>query len=159
MIQQTCINCHNLFLAKTDKKKYCSENCRYTHIKRLDIKPIAECIICGTKFLKTRRDRVRCSATCIIPEESRKYRIKIRNKKRDKLLSISKNYCDDIKRRGYYLNEADIFRLIDIHDRIWPGRTINDSVRKDLLYEQLLTEVILWTIKEEKKLKSSEDTD
>lgn len=149
--QNKCKCCGDLFYSKSGRSYICSIRC-YNNRKIIDTKigEVAKCPRCGDKFLK-KSGRSTCSRTCSL---------KIINKSpiNVPLYIEAKLYHGDLIKKAYYLDEVDIFKLIHIYDKIWPERVIYDGIRKDLLYEQLITEIILWTKSQEKKIKLNENS-
>lgn len=99
---------------------------------------IAKCIICGEEFIKTRKDKVCCSAAC----SSRKRKIKKNNERNIKLMSDIENFLHYMKSKSHYAELPDIFRLLDLHERLFPSTFIDDDADKELIFSKLYMEII-----------------
>lgn len=87
------------------------------------------CKKCGTPFLKTRKDKLTCSRVCSALYSQKMSRMgltkpKPRRSKNPDLLKVYKDVEEFVlymKSKNYKANEIDLFRLVDVYDKIYPS--------------------------------------
>lgn len=64
-MEKNCKNCGFKFKA-LGKQIYCNENCKiaYRKLKRKKLPINKNCVICDTKFIQKRKDKITCSESC-----------------------------------------------------------------------------------------------
>jgi hypothetical protein len=153
-----CSYCETNFNSVKKTTKYCSQRCRSNDKRGVNVfvKTISQCAVCNGDYLKTRRDKITCNKSCASRLKLLKRNVNYKPRYESPLLlELYKEivpYVQDWKKRQFFFTEADIFRVIDIHDKIHPNRYLSDSVKKELIYEQMVTEIILWCLANKKKL-------
>jgi predicted nucleic acid-binding Zn ribbon protein len=126
----------------------CSEKCyKRAALERRKVKNkggIIDCPVCGKPFVITRSDKKVCSNKC-------SYRLwsnngnRVNNKKLKNINLIEKdieNLFNEMKRKSWYAEMHHIFTAIDLYDRIYPDRSMPESV------EKIFEKVIDWYIKQ-----------
>jgi hypothetical protein len=121
---------------------------------------ISNCLVCNAEFRKTRRDKLTCGRACAnrITYLRKTNRLKENYVNFDKPIvnNISKEiepYLLDWKRRRFMLNETDLFRAIDLWDRIFPNKFLSDGIEREELFEGIITDLILYYKKNKKACK------
>ena len=173
-----CEHCHKEFRKLRKTARFCSPECnsKQWYIdykergglpkfkvekpkrsrKKKEI-PIANCIVCGGEFRKTREDKKTCSRACA----NRVYYLKKSGKLKTDWVTKNWSFNNDIaktiepylldwKRRRFMLNEIDLFRAIDLWDMIYPQRFISDGADRVELFEGMITDIILYYKKNKK---------
>lgn len=87
-IEKVCLTCGKVFVAKDNRSKYCSAECRYRYwrpgkksvkkIKKETVVYDKQCAICGTDFSTILPQQIYCSAKCAkTAHKNKKYMLKI----------------------------------------------------------------------------------
>lgn len=87
-IEKICLTCGKVFLAKDNRSKYCSAECRYRHwrpgkksvkkIKKETVVYHKKCAICGADFNTILPQKIYCSVICAkTAHKNKKYMLKI----------------------------------------------------------------------------------
>ena len=87
-LEKVCLTCGKVFLAKDNRSKYCSAECRYRHwrpgkksvkkIKKETVVYHKKCAICGADFTTILPQQIYCSAKCAkTAHKNQKYKQKI----------------------------------------------------------------------------------
>lgn len=87
-LEKVCITCGKVFVAKDNRSKYCSAECRYRHwrpgkksvnkIKKETVVYNKQCAICGADFSTILPQQIYCSAKCAkTAHKNKKYMLKI----------------------------------------------------------------------------------
>ena len=87
-IEKICLTCSKVFIAKDNRVKYCSAECRYrywrpgkksmTKIKKETVVYNKQCAICGVDFSTILPQQIYCSAKCAkTAHKNKKYMLKI----------------------------------------------------------------------------------
>ena len=87
-IEKICLTCSKVFIAKDNRSKYCSAECRYRYwrpgkksvkkIKKEQIVYHKKCAICGANFTTILPQQIYCSAKCAkTAHKNQKYKHKI----------------------------------------------------------------------------------
>lgn len=87
-IEKICLTCGKVFIAKDNRSKYCSAECRYrywrpgkksmTKIKKETVVYNKQCAICGADFSTILPQQIYCSAKCAkTAHKNKKYMLKI----------------------------------------------------------------------------------
>lgn len=147
----------------SENKKKVKVTTRVVKARKVKVKkeiPIVNCLVCNAEFRKTRKDKQACSRECAnrLTYLRKTNRLKENYVNFDKpiLNNISKEiepYLLDWKRRKFMLNEMDIFRAIDLWDKIYPHKFLSDAIEREELFEGMITDIILYY----KKNKNSND--
>jgi hypothetical protein len=125
----------------------CSSSCRRRHYylrrkNQLDYDRVANCLNCGSVFIKTRVDKVACSRNCSsVISAKRRTRGRKRRANVDIIKMDLKKLFEGMKRKSLYVDLSDIFMAIDLYDRIFPNKKMPESV------EAIFQKVIDWYIK------------
>lgn len=88
VLEKVCLTCGKVFLAKDNRSKYCSAECRYrywrpgkksmTKIKKETVVYNKQCAICGADFSTILPQQIYCSAKCAkTAHKNKKYMLKI----------------------------------------------------------------------------------
>jgi hypothetical protein len=160
-----CNWCEEDFTQKAKRKsKYCSKLCavksayhknkfgfRMTEKEAVAMRSeIHLCPICGNEYIKNRVDRETCSKSCssLMWQRKNKDIKKSYNRKKEE---VDKNTLSDIlallldlKRKSFYINEIDIFKIISLWDVIYPNRELNKNTPHAALYERMITDLMLY---------------
>ena len=163
----TCQWCKKDFLKIRKKAMYCSQECNarawYDNIKvngyvkkekKSKVKEkketiIAKCVVCGAEFRKTRNDKTTCGRVC----SNKLYYLKktgvVQEKWTTSYISPSYNISDEIKpylldwkRRRFMLNEIDLFRVIDLWDKLYPNKFIAENMNREEVFEGMIMDLI-----------------
>lgn len=175
----TCQWCKKEFTKHKKTAKYCSVDCnakawydnvkvngyvkKEKKVKYKDKKEpvIDNCFVCGAEFRKTRLDKTCCSKVCT----NRLYYLKKTGAIQEKWMSSYTTpnidianeiepYLLDWKRRRFMLNEIDLFRVIDLWDKLYPNKFISDNMDRTELFEGMIMDLI-FHYKKHKKLNVS----
>ena len=87
-IEKVCLTCGKVFVAKDNRSKYCSAECRYRYwrpgkksvkkIKKETVVYDKQCAICGADFSTILPQQIYCSAKCAkTAHKNKKYMLKI----------------------------------------------------------------------------------
>lgn len=87
-IEKVCLTCGKVFIAKDNRVKYCSAECRYRYwrpgkksvkkIKKETVVYDKQCAICGADFSTILPQQIYCSAKCAkTAHKNKKYMLKI----------------------------------------------------------------------------------
>lgn len=87
-IEKICLTCGKVFIAKDNRQKYCSAECRYRYwrpgkksvkkIKKETVVYDKQCAICGADFSTILPQQIYCSAKCAkTAHKNKKYMLKI----------------------------------------------------------------------------------
>jgi len=160
---QICQCCGAEF-QKKKKSMYCSIKCngKMWHLKsykkQKEAKPpkpeketIGECIWCSKPFIKMRKDKVYCSPTCSTLYNNQKRRGTERIKSDTnflKNLNQTKEFLKEMKRKRYYFDMIDIFKLVHYHAIFYPNKFYADKDSKETIFRDMLLD-IMKKIKEE----------
>jgi predicted nucleic acid-binding Zn ribbon protein len=129
----------------------CGEKCykRFANDRRKNKNKseIIECPVCGKPFVLTRSDKKACSPKCSnrLWYHTNDINFKIRNKKINNINLLEKDIeklFNEMKRKSWYAEMHHIFTAIDLYDRIYPDRSMPESV------ESIFQRVIDWYIKQ-----------
>lgn len=88
VLEKVCLTCGKVFVAKDNRSKYCSAECRYrywrpgkksmTKIKKETVVYNKQCAICGADFSTILPQQIYCSAKCAkTAHKNKKYMLKI----------------------------------------------------------------------------------
>ena len=104
------------------------------------------CKECGKDFVSKKRNTKFCSHKCSV--KTRMFNKKTSNSVYNEAVSLLKS----LESKGWWVDDIDIFKLIDVWDKIYPGKTLDPAVKDmNLFYEQIITEIILWCKATKKK--------
>lgn len=88
VLEKVCLTCGKVFVAKDNRSKYCSAECRYRYwrpgkksvkkIKKETVVYNKQCAICGADFSTILPQKIYCSAKCAkTAHKNKKYMLKI----------------------------------------------------------------------------------
>ena len=131
---------------------YVAKNPKTTKPKKREKREaeIVSCVICGNEFRKQRKDKITCSRPCANRHWYLKKLGVIRETRVTQTTLIGEEMAKEIepyllnwKRRRFMLNEIDLFKAIDLWDKIRPNKYIPDVVDREQLFEEIITDLIL----------------
>jgi hypothetical protein len=162
-----CEWCEKEFSKIRKTAKYCSQDCNakawYKRHKergyvKKEKKPkikvrkeivIENCVVCGAEFRKTRKDKTTCGRSCSNKLHYLKktgalaetYKTSNVVGKVD-IANEIEPYLLDWKRRRFFLNEMDLFRVIDLWDKLYPSKFISENIDKTEMFEGMIMDLI-----------------
>jgi len=144
---------------------YCSKTCNSRHYSQNTMKgiiikkpkkekikkvipPISSCKVCGEPFLVRRKDKSVCSRECYFKNKTLSEGKSIHHfrepGKLSKTIFIDIDiYLNEMKRKCWYADIADLYQLIDLHDRAFPNRYVAETEDKETLFIQMILELVL----------------
>lgn len=156
-----CEYCGNDFKKARKKSKYCSPFCstKAWYIKKKienGIGATKECVVCKTLFIKTRKDRICCSSDCSKRYSYTVFRTKETLKPQEVFGGFNnrvEEFLIECKRKRFYFDMIDIFKLVDLHDKIYPSKWLPDSNSdREKYFEEMLNDLINF-VKKNKQIK------
>lgn len=161
-----CEECGKEYMRVKKTSKYCSSKCvskawyRRTKNEKKEVEGIgktADCVVCGKLYIKTRKDKLTCGKSCSTRYATLKWKTKETlnaNEIFDSFNDKVEEFLYECKRKCYYFDAVDIFKLVDLHDKIHPSKWLPDSNsdREDY-YQEMLIDLINF-VKKNRELKN-----
>jgi len=103
------------------------------------------CAWCGAEYIKTRSDKMTCSKRCSTGWSNRSELVVIRRIKRiekeKKIRDEVKSLLMEFKRKAWYIDHADIFKLINTYDKVFPDKSLPKR-KPELIFIKMTGELI-----------------
>jgi DNA-directed RNA polymerase subunit RPC12/RpoP len=118
------------------------------------MKQLFKCLNCGTEFIKSRKDKMCCSKYCSVRFYYKINKKEILDKVNNDAISrfikenksnkeIVEDLLQDFKRKSWYVDSTDIFRLIDVYDRVFPEKFLPNK-EPQLIFIKMVAELHDW---------------